>query len=80
MPLYEKDPEVDRLVDSLARRARLTKTEVVRLALLREWERQQQIPSLVEQDVAFVQALRAKARPQQGRPADKAFIDALYED
>jgi len=37
-------------------------------------------PSLVELSMAFARELRAKGNPEKGLPADKAFIDSLYED
>jgi antitoxin VapB len=78
MPLYVKDPEVDRLADRLVTLRRTSKTEVVRQALVHELERLEGVPSLVEQGVAFARALRAQAAPEKGRPADKEFIDGLY--
>ncbi len=78
MPLYVKDSEVDRLASHLATLRRVSKTEVVRQALLHELERVEDLPSLVEQGVAFVRALHAASPPAQGRIVDKAFIDGLY--
>jgi antitoxin VapB len=78
MALYVKDVEVDRLAVKLAALRRSTKTEAVREALLHELERAEGVPSLVERGVAFVNALRERAEPAQGQPADKAFIDGLY--
>ncbi len=37
-------------------------------------------PSLVERSRAFVAEVRARSNPEKGLPADKAFIDSLYED
>ena len=37
-------------------------------------------PSLVELGMKFAEALRAKGDRSKGLPADKAFIDSLYED
>jgi antitoxin VapB len=76
--LYVKDAEVDRLAERLAMLQRATKTEVVRQALLHELERVEGAPSLVERGVAFVKALKARARPEDGEPADKDYIDGLY--
>lgn len=78
MPLYVKDKDVDRLASRLATLTRASKTEVVRQALLHELERIEGAPSLVEEGVAFVRALRARAAPTKGQPADKAYIDGLY--
>jgi antitoxin VapB len=80
MALYVKDMEVDRLAERLARLRRTSKTEVVREALRRELERLEAAPSLVEQGVAFVRALRAQAQPGDRLPVDKAFIDSLYDE
>lgn len=79
VPLYVKDPEVDRMAERLASLRRLSKTEVVRQALQRELEREEGKPSLVEKGVAFVQALKARVQPAEARAADKAFIDSLYD-
>jgi len=79
MALFVKDPEVDRLAERLVAIRKVSKTEAVRQALLHELEREGAIPSLVEQGVEFCRALRARANPGGGKPADKAFIDSLYE-
>ena len=78
MPLFVKDPEVDRLANRLVAIKKVSKTEVVRQALLHELERERDIPSLVDLGVDFCRALRARANPVGGMPADKAFIDDLY--
>jgi len=78
MPLYVKDKDVDRLAERLVALKRTSKTEVVREALAHELERLEGAPSLVEQGVAFVRALRTRAAAEVGPPADKAFIDDLY--
>jgi len=78
MALYVKDAEVDHLAVRLAALRGSTKTDAVRQALLHELERAEGVPSLVEQGVAFVRALRQRAEPSQGQPADKEFIDGLY--
>ncbi len=79
MPLYVKDREVDRLVGRLAMLQRASKTDVVRQALRHELERVEGVPSLVEQGVAFVRALHVRARTDKAQPADKDFIDGLYD-
>ena len=80
MPLYVRDPEVDRLVGQLAERQKLPKSEVVRQALREKWERLEAEPSLVEKTAAFVRELHERWGEPKGPPADKAFIDSLYED
>ena len=79
MPLFVKDPEVDRLADRLVAIRKVSKTGVVRQALLHELERERAIPSLVEQGVDFCRALRARGDQAKALPADKDFIDSLYE-
>ena len=79
MPLYVKDQEVDRLADRLSKLRKISKTEAVRQALAHELERAESEPTLVEKAVAFVRELDAKY-PKKGPPADKAFIDSLYEE
>lgn len=79
MPLYVKDPEVDRLAEKLSALRKVSKTEAVRQALARELERESAEPTLVEKALAMTRALGEKY-PPVGPPADKAFIDSLYED
>jgi len=78
VPLYVKDPEVDRLAARLATLRRTSKTEVVRQALLHELERVEGAPSLVEQGLAFIRSLHAESPPVKERIVDRTFIDALY--
>ena len=79
MPLYVKDQEVDRLAERLSRLRRISKTEAVRQALAHELARAESEPTLAEKARAFIRDLDAKY-PKIGPPADKAFIDSLYED
>jgi len=79
MALFVKDLEVDRLATRLATLQRASKTEVVRQALMHELERIESVPSLVEQGIAFAKALRSRSKSETGQPADKAFIDGLYD-
>lgn len=78
MPLYIKDPEVDRLAERLAAQRRTTKTEVVRQALRHELERAEEPSEYLERVMAFVRDLHARAGSDRG-VVDKAFIDSLYE-
>ncbi|WP_342162230.1 type II toxin-antitoxin system VapB family antitoxin [Methylobacterium sp. SD21] len=83
MPLYVKDPQVDALADELTSLRGSTKTEAVRQALLNEIARAKESAraggeaDLVERTLAFTRRLRARAG--SGQPADKTFIDSLYE-
>ncbi len=79
MPLYVKDPEVDRMAEQLSRIARISKTEAVRRALRRELERVEPPSEFVERGLAFTRALIARGDPKNGLPVDKAWIDSLYE-
>ncbi len=79
MPLYVKDQEVDRLAERLSALRKVSKTEAVRQALAQELARVEAEPTLVDRAKAFVRELDEKY-PKNGLPADKAFIDSLYED
>lgn len=79
MALFVKDPEVDKLAERLVAIRKVSKTEVVRQALLHELEREKAEPSLIEKGVDFCRALRTRADHAVALPADKAFIDGLYE-
>ncbi len=80
MALYVRDADVDRLAQRVAMLHRVSKTEAVRRALIHELEREGAEKSLVEQGIAFVQALHRRANPARGKPVDKTFIDSLYGD
>ena len=79
MALFVKDPVVDALAQELASLKRTTKTEAVRQALRGEIDREKDKFDLVAQSIAFERGLREQAGPNP-QPADKAFIDGLYED
>lgn len=80
MALYIKDAEVGELAERLAALHKISKTEAVRRALRHELERARAHPTLVERGVEFARALRASGDRQAARPADKPFIDGLYEE
>lgn len=75
-----KNRETDALARKVARLKKTGLTEAIHIALSHELEREQGKPSLVETGVQFCRELRARGRPERGKPADKAFIDELYED
>ena len=79
MALHIEDPEVDQLAERLAAISKISKTDAVRHALLRELEREWAVRSLVEKGVDFCRALRARGNRAQSLPADTAFFDSLYE-
>lgn len=80
MPLYVKDPEVDALAERLMALKNVNKTEAVRQALLNELERECAKPDLVERSAVFSRAFLEKRVRELALPADRAFIDSLYED
>ena len=51
----------------------------MRRVLLNELERESQASSRVEREMAIVRALRERAAAGKGKPADKSYIDGLYE-
>ena len=80
MAFHIKNPETDALARRLAVLKKTGLTEAVHLALQHELQREEDKPSLVEQSIEFARRMRAKGDPSKGLPADKAFIDSLYED
>ena len=80
MAFHIRNAETEALARRLAALKNAGLTEVVHDALRRELDRELAKPSLVEQGLAFTRALRAKGRPERGLPADKEFIDSLYEN
>jgi antitoxin VapB len=80
MAFHIKNPATDALARRVAALKGTGLTEAVHLSLEHEFEREQAKPSVVEISVDFARRLRARASAAGGRPADKAFIDSLYED
>lgn len=80
MAFHVKNPATDALARKVAALKGIGLTQAVHEALQNELEREQGKPDLVELSIAFADALRAKGRPDLGKPADKDFIDSLYED
>ncbi|MCS3453868.1 type II toxin-antitoxin system VapB family antitoxin [Bradyrhizobium elkanii] len=80
MAFHIKNPETDALARRVAALKKIGLTEAVHTALAHELEREQGKPSLVDLGVQFCRDLKAKGNPQNGKPADKAFRDSLYED
>ncbi|MCJ2082126.1 type II toxin-antitoxin system VapB family antitoxin [Methylobacterium sp. J-090] len=75
MPLNIRSEEVNRLAEKVAALAKVSKTEAVRTALVREVERLERTPSLLER----LRPARARIarHPDTGLEADKAFFDDL---
>ncbi len=75
MPLSIRNEVVNRLAETLAARAGLTKSDAVRMALENELRRLDEAVPLRER-LRPLQA-RILARPVTGLEADKAFYDEL---
>jgi antitoxin VapB len=80
MAFHIKNPETDALARKVAAMKKVGLTEAVHSALAHELEREQGRPSLVEVSATFARKLREMGDPAKAQPADKAFIDSLYED
>lgn len=80
MAFHIKNAETDALARKVAALKGTGLTEAVHAALLNELRREQTQSTLVERSIEFARRLRAKGDPSKGLPADKAFIDSLYED
>lgn len=80
MAFHIKNPETDALARKVAALKKIGLTEAVHTALSHELEREKAKPSLVEIGVEFCRDLRAKGNLRRGKPADKEFLNSLYED
>lgn len=80
MAFHIRNPETDALARKVAAAKGVGLTEAVHEALRNELERQGGKSDLIEKSHAFARALRARGNPERGLPADKDFIDSLYED
>jgi len=80
MAFHIKNRETDALARRVAALKKTGLTKAVHAALSHELQREQDKPSLVEVGMKFAREVRARSNPEKGLPADKAFIDSLYED
>jgi antitoxin VapB len=80
MAFHIKNRETEALARKVAAVKGVGLTQAVHEALRNELQREQQQPDLIERSMAFAKALRAQGHPERGKPADKDFIDSLYED
>ncbi len=78
MPLNIRSEDVNQLAERLAARAKVTKTEAVRLALVNEVQRRDAAIPLRERLRPLQE--RIAARPGSGLAADKAFYDSLNDE
>jgi antitoxin VapB len=79
MPLNIRSEDVNRLAEELASRARVSKTEAVRLVLENELKRRDESLADLLARIKPIQDCIA-SYPKTGLKADKAFYDSLYED
>jgi len=80
MAFHIKNPETDLLAREVAAQKGVGLTQAVHEALVNERKRYKEEPDLVEIGLRLSRELRARGDPKLGKPADKAFIDSLYED
>lgn len=80
MAFHIKNVETDALARRVAALRKIGLTEAVHVALENELARAKAEPSEIDAWVKFVRDFRASGNPEKGLPADKAFIDSLYED
>lgn len=78
MPLNIRSEEVNRLAETLASRAGVSKTEAVRIALTNELARQEPRVPLAERLKPLLDKMDAVTRT--GLEADKAFYDSLNDE
>jgi antitoxin VapB len=80
MPLYIKDNAIDELARQYQAAIKApSKTEAVRLALQKALNDRRAQPTLADVAAAFCHELKARSNPDLGQPADKAFLDSLYD-
>lgn len=79
MAFHIRNPETDALARRVATVKGVGLTEAVHEALANELEREAEKLSIVERGLRFARELRARSHPERGLPADKEFIDSLYE-
>lgn len=80
MAFHIRNPETDALARKVAAVKGVGLTEAVHEALRHELERAAPEQDLIEASHAFARRLRQLGNPERGLPADKEFIDSLYED
>jgi antitoxin VapB len=80
MAFHIKNPETDALARRVAALKNTGLTEAVHTALAHELEREQDKPREIDAWIEFARKLRESGNPALALPADKDFIDSLYED
>jgi antitoxin VapB len=79
MAFHIRNPDTDRLARRVAALKKIGLTEAVHEVLQKELEREEGKPSDIDRWIKFARDFRASGNPEKGLPADKAFIDSLYE-
>ena len=79
MAFHIKNADTDALARRVASLKKTGLTEAVHVALKHELEREEKMPSEVERALQFAREVRALGNQEEGLPADKEFIDSLYE-
>lgn len=80
MAFHIKNAKTDALARRVARLRNVGLTKAVHVALENELARAKVEPSEIDVWVKFARDFRASGNPEKSLPADKAFIDSLYED
>lgn len=80
MAFHIRNRETDALARKVAAAKGVGLTEAVHEALENELARQKPKKDLIEFSHEFARRLRELGDPESGLPADKEFIDSLYED
>jgi antitoxin VapB len=78
--LYIKNQEAEALAREIASSRSIGLTEAVLSALRNERDRDMRKLSVIEATLEVQRKLREIGNPEKGLPADKEFIDSLYED
>ncbi len=79
MAFHIKNPDTDALARKVARVKGLSLTEAVHQALEREYRRETGRSALMEDALDIVRRFQEKGDRSKGAPADRSFIDSLYE-
>ena len=79
MAFHIKNPRTDELARKVAKAKGVSLTAAVHQALEHEYKRETGRSDFVERTMEAVRQFQEKGDRTKGLPADKAFIDSLYE-
>ncbi|HMQ57813.1 MAG TPA: type II toxin-antitoxin system VapB family antitoxin [Rhizobiaceae bacterium] len=79
MAFHIKNPRTDELARKVAKAKGVSLTAAVHQALEHEYKRETGRSDFVERTMEIARRMREKGDPAKGLPADKEFIDSLYE-